>query len=732
MAEEYQDVTTGGEGVGTAEAATPVDPKEVPPARAALVKEVIEDIKAAKEKHEPAFKRMRDSMKLAANGTTDDARAKALDGAYVVPVINRHINQAVASLYAKNPKAVAKRKDKLLYQIWDGDPASLAAATQTAMVAMQAPPPIPVDQTGQDVGPPMVDPAAMQAQALLMEVAAAKQEMLMYDRMGKTMGLLYAYYLDEQDAGYKEQYKALVRRAKVCGVGWVDLGYQRIMQPDPDATRGLADARDQIAQIEAGLADLAEDKIEENTARMEELKIQIEQLQNAPEIIVREGPVYGFPRATEVIPDCETRHLKTLAGCRRLTREFDMTPQRIKEVYGVDVGKEYTAYSGSGKQASDRSKRKLARVWQVQDKQKNQVYTVCDGYPDFLKEPAEPDVKIERFFTLFPLVFNEIESEDDIFPPSDAWNSRHMQAEINTNRNGLREHRIASRPRPVTAAGRLEKQDETHLGNGEAFEIIKLNSMLPGDRVEDLLQWLKVPGVDPNLYETETAFSLLGRTVGAQAANFGDTSGDTATETSIAEQSRMSVQDSDIDDLDNLLTAIARATGQLMLQELSKDMVIEICGPGAVWPDTPPTREQIAKDLILGIEAGSNGRPNKAAELANFERAMPYVTLLPGVNPKPLAKKAVELMDINVDDAIVEGLPSIQAMNQMAGSMAAGAGPDAPDNQGGKGKDNAEGPNQENEPGSQPAYPDAGQRFDSTGNPGSGVMRFDANGEVVA
>lgn len=702
MAEEYQDVTTGGDGVGTAEeTAKATTPKEVPAGRTALVKEIIEDIKAAKEKHEPAFKRMRDSMKLAAFGTTDDARGKALDGAYVAPVINRHINTAVASLYAKNPKAIAKPKEKLMYQIWDGKPESLAMATQQAAVASKQP---------ADVDPvtrqPVADPATMQAVALMQEIATVQQELLQRERMAKTLGIVYAYYLDEQDAGYKEQFKALVRRTKVCCVGWVKLGFQRIMAAGPDADAKIADATDQITKIEAGLKDLAENKIGEETARMEELKLLIEDLQKKSEIVLREGPVLSFPRATEVFPDCDCRHLKTLAGARRLFHEFDMTPERVKELYGCDISGQYKAYTPTGRQASGRSKKTLARVWEVQDKKNGQVYTVCDGYPDFLKAPAEPDVKIERFFNLFPLVFNEVESEDEIYPPSDAWNSRHMQNEINTNRQGLKEHRIAARPRPVTGKGRLEEADKQSFGTKAAFELTEVNSMLPGDKIDDLVQWMKVPGVDPNLYETETAFSLIQRTVGSQEANFGGTSGSTATETSIAEQSRMSVNDSDIDDLDNLLTAIARSCGQLMLQELRKETVIEIAGPGAVWPDLPPTREQIAKDLILGIEAGSNGRPNKAAELANFERAMPHLALLPGVNPAPLAKKALALMDIDVEDALVEGLPSIQAMNKMAGSApAAGAGPDSPDQQGDKGGDNAAGPEQNNEPQSQPAYP---------------------------
>lgn len=706
MIDDTLDVTEGGNGASATSPAPAktADAPEVTDQRAALVKDIIKDAKDSYAFYEDqAFKRMRECMKLAAHGTVDKERAKALNGAYVVPILNRYINQAVAGLYAKNPKAVAQRKEKLYYKLWDGDPQTLQATMAELQQAAATP-----AQVDPMTGQPMADPQTMNSMAMMQEIETAKQEMVLYERMGRTMSLLFAYFLDEQDAGYKEQFKALVRRTKVTGVGWAKLGLQRIMQLSPDQEARIADSTQQIVTMEAGLKELADGDIDEASAKMEELRLLIQQIQASPDLIVREGPVYSFPRSTEVFPDRRCRHLKTLAGTRRLFQQYDMLSEEILEVYGVDVGSSYTAYDSAGKTTAGDVKSKKARVWEVQDKKLGQVYTVCDGYPDFLKVPAEPDVKIDRFWTLFPLVFNEIESDEEIYPPSDVWAARHMQAEYNLARQGMKDHRIAARPRPVAARGKLEDSDKKTLAEQEAFELIEINAITAGEKVNDVIGWLKLPGVDPNLYETETTFSDILRSVGAQEANFGGTSNSTATETSIAEQGRMSTNGSDVDDLENLLTALARATGQLMLQELSKDMVVEIVGPGAVWPDTKPSREDISKELLLGIEAGSNGRPNKAAELANMERAMPYLTLIPGIKPTPIAKKYLGLLDIDVDDTIAEGLPSITAMNQMANHvMQAGNGPNAPQNQGDKGANNAPGPNQANEPQSQPAFPTA-------------------------
>ena len=718
--DDRYDQTAGGNGTAEAEPVKQgADQPPVDPARAALVKRWIEDVKASKTHHEDAFKRMRTCVKLAANGTDVDADAAAVNGNYVVPITNRLVNQAVATLYAKNPTAVAERKQKLMYQLWDGDPQSLQAALQGVAMQQQA------LATGQV--PPQIDPMTGQAIApppspemqLLAEVQQVKQQLIQYDRMAKTMQLMFAYYLEEQDCGYKELFKAMVRRAKVCGVAYVELDFQRILKPNPDIAAQIADTTNLISSVECAIADMQAkgEDFDQESAKAEELRLMLQDLQNRSEIIAREGPVLSFPRAWEIIPDKNCRHLKTFAGASFVTREFDMTPRRVKEVYKVDVGETWTCYSPSGTEGYGDRKNGKCRVWRIQDKSRGEVLTVCDGYPDFLIEPSEPDVKIERFWTTYPLVLNEVESDDDtvsIFPPPDVWNARHSQREYNSARQGLREHRVSARPWWAVLKGKLTGEDKTKLANKQAFEVVELDSMSTGEKVADVLQAGPTSGVDPNLYETETTFVDIQRSTGVQEANLGGTGGDTATEASIAENSRGTSNASDTDDLDTMLSALARGMGQLLLTELSKETVLEIAGPGAVWPDMPPTREQVVKDLILQVKAGSSGRPNKASELANMERGMPFITMLPGVNPEPLAKKYLDLLDINVEDAFVEGMPSIVALNQMAGAanrnMEAGAGPNDPNQQGDEGDNNTAGPDRPNEPGGQPEFtaPSAG------------------------
>ncbi len=662
-------------------ALTPTDmtlPQGADPARVKVITAWVDRIKRSADHHGKAFKRMDKCMKIAAQGTEDDEWAAS---SYVVPVLTRHINVTVAQLYAKHPETIVKRKERMLYQLWDGKQETAAAALQAV-------------QAGDVTQLPILE-----------DIAQAQQYIMLLDRISKSMQICWEYFMGEQEYDYKSQLKAMVRRTKVCGVGYVKLGFQRAFEPNPEITARIGDVTSKLALIERLAEEGQEDPRDDEGQNAEQLRTLLADLQNDKDIIVREGPVLSFPRSKDLIIDKNCRHLKTLAGARFVAEVYDLDPEEIEEIYKVDVKDNYTKFTKKDSGGKEMDK---CRVYEIWDRKARQALTVCEGYHDYLKEPKTPDVNLERFWPHFPLVFNEIESEDELYPPSDVWLARHPQEEINRSRQGLREHRIANRPWYAARHGALEEKDKTRLSDHAAHELVELHGLGPGDEVGKLIQRGPSIAIDPAQYDVEGHFQDILRTVGSQEANLGPTSGATATETSIAENSRQSGQSDNIDDLDDLLTNLARSGGQLMLQELSKETVIEIAGPGAAWPEYAGTRSEIVKDLALEIEAGSSGRPNRAAELADMERAAPTLIQLPGVNPKPFVKKYFNLLNIDLDEGIVEGMPSIQAVNALLAKPAAqpstGDPATDPAAQGDKGGQNAPAPaGGQNQ--SQPAYP---------------------------
>ena len=161
---------------------------------------------------------------------------------------------------------------------------------------------------------------------------------------------------------------------------------------------------------------------------------------------------------------------------------------------------------------------------------------------------------LERFYPWFALTFNECENEDHIFPASDVHLMRAQQMEYNRARQGLREHRVAARPKTLVSAGVLDEEDTQKLQNHPNNAVIELNGLQPGQDVKTVLQAWQGPGIDPNLYEINPIWEDVMRVTGIQEANVGPSSQGTATESQIAEASRQTSMGSNIDDLDDLLS----------------------------------------------------------------------------------------------------------------------------------------------------------------------------------
>jgi hypothetical protein len=660
---------------------------DVNPARKALVSSWIDKIKRSKVKFDKDFKRMQICMQLARDGASKEWVAASK---YTVPVVNRHINTQVSQLYAKHPQPVVQRRKRLLFQLWDGTSESAIAAFEGA------------------------EAGDLNAMAILNEVAMAQIEMKKLDNMAKTLEIVDTYYMNEQKLNYKARLKKLVRRTKVCGVGYLLLDFQRMLgeesEPSLDREARINDVRTKLEEVERIMAAGAHGDLKEDSAEVERLRLLLQDLERPETIVVREGPVLSFPKSTQVIIDENCTHLKTFENAGWVAVEYDKRPSEIRSTFGTELN-QYRA-DEEGKKKDD-----CVKVWKVWDRISEQVFVVCDGHPDFLQEPADPEIRLDRFLPIFALVFNETEEDEtkdgSIYPPSDVWLARHPQEEYNRSREGLREHRRAARPYWVAVKGMLEEHDKKKFGNHDAHELFEVNvSAAEAMDVAKLVQRGPTAPIDPNLYEVEQVFSDMQRTVGSQEANLGGVSGATATESSIAEASRTSSIEDNIDDLDEFLSEVAHAKGQMYFQTLSVQTVQEIVGPGAVWPEAAMTREQISKDLMLDIKAGSSGRPNKAAKLANMERAMPFLIQFPNLNSEPVLKEYLSLLDIDADEAMAKGLPSVVSINsmmqKMGGQPQPGTGDPAtdPNQQGGQGAQNAPQPEQ-TEPGPQPAYPAA-------------------------
>lgn len=711
-------------------------------AELALVKKLQKIIKGDKEHHKDAFKQMRADMFMARTGRDKFYPATS----YTANLAGRHIKAKTAALYAKNPKAVAKRRETLDFKIWDENPKSLQMAMQTITMATQMMAQVAPPAVDPATGAPAVDPATgapmaaptpqispemeqafMSAQSLIADFQQGMERRTQIDKIGKTLEILFAQALREQKPlDFKMAMKQTVRRTCTTGVGYIELGFQRKYGPRPGMTEKLADARARLDHLKA-LTERVSDvdnPIMPDDPEIAELQAAIEVLQSQPEIVLREGLIIDFPPSTKVIPDRLCKSLVGFVGARHLTIEYMFTVDQVKEMFGKDVGTNYTGYQANGQKPDESSANTvtddesdpvvtkdkgsgLVCVWKHFDKVSGLMYFIADGYKCFLRDPAGPDVFVEDFWPVYALTFNAVEDEDSLFPPSDVFLMRDQQMDYNRSRQGMREHRKAARPRWTYPNGSLENEDIDMLKKMEPFDAIGLNfnPEIPFDKV---LQAIQVPGVDPNLYETGQLFTDIQMVVGSSEAQFGGTAQATATESAIAANSSQSSDSASVDDLDAFLTVVARSSGQILQKEMSEEQVMAIAGPGALWP--PQTLEQIANELFLEVEAGSSGKPNQAIQVQNFQQLAPLIMQIPGIDPAWLAKEAITRLDDRIDltQAIASGIPSIIAQNAMSQVAPAPGAQGAPADQGAKGAQGgaANGPPgpATQQPGSEPAF----------------------------
>lgn len=659
--------------------------EDIPEARRKLVAQMQANILAAKAHYDKPFKRMKEDMRWAKEGTSNVAFESGKK--YIANIIQRFVTNRVAKLYAKNPKAYYSKRPRREFQYWDGEISTIERIIQGAATGI---PMMPMDQ--------------MILEDFKNGMALSK----LYDGMGDTLVKAFNYFLSEQKPIFKKQMKQLTRRTITCGVGYIKLGYQRELQRRTTAQSAIDDITLKLQSMERMAEQVQEGQIRNDDPEMEKLRLQLQQMTEDPSTmeVIREGIVFDFPKSMSIIPSTDCEQLQGFVGASSVTHEIFMSPDEVKEIYKIDLKKgNFTAYekksnlkdSGYQEARPDGVTSDLCRmnacVWEHYEKKSGMVYTMIQGYKDFAEEPSKPNVEVEGFYPIYALLFEGIEDEKEIFPKSGVRLMIHMQDEWNRSREGLREHRQAARPRYIAPRGALEEEDKRVLQGLSAHSTAEI-SMGQSTKISDIFQPIPTVGVDNNLYTTDHLMTDMNIVVGSSESQMGGTSGVTATEVADAASSTMSTIDSNIDDMDDFLTEIFRDGGQILMLNTSVEKIKEIVGEGAVWPESQFTRDKIAKELFLEIEAGSSGKPNKAQELANFERMNAAMMQLPGLNKIKWLKEGIKRLDdkLNPDDFVDDSM-SVVAMNAMRLPASSPAG--IPEQQGDSGGGNAPGANNE-------------------------------------
>jgi hypothetical protein len=193
---------------------------------------------------------------------------------------------------------------------------------------------------------------------------------------------------------------------------------------------------------------------------------------------------------------------------------------------------------------------------------------------------------------------------------------------------------------------------------------------------------IKMPPIDSAVYDTQPVFEDVLRVLGSDQADQGTTSNATATEVSVAQFSQNTDLSSTVDDINDMMTELAQAASQVLVLNVSQQTVVRVVGPGAVWPQL--NKQMVADNIWLEVDVGANGPPNRQQDVQVLTQLVPLLQRIPGISPEWLARQLIRRMgdDIDISEAFAEGVPSMEALNQLMskppGAPGAPGGPPGP------------------------------------------------------
>lgn len=616
-----------------------------------LAKSILERVEKALSVLNDDFNKMHLWQQLVKYGAQEDWLN---EDNHVVNVTDSMVQQWTAILYARNPTIEVKVRDRIDYTIWDGSWTMLEEAQGVLQQAQQA-----MMMAAQQGMPPMnpVSPETQSAQAVLDDYAQYQQGKDFKRRVGSTLEFLYDYFTQQQESNFESKAKQSIRRAFTNGIAWAKIGYQREDGYDRDIQQQLNDTRTQLVHLRQ-LHQSKENPSEQGDiqAQCQELIVTAKGLASQTQII-KDGPAFTWPRSTDMIVDPQATSWMDLSTADWIAERHLFLPDELQEQFPeIDMNKVNS--SANSQKAAPVGMDDLARkgrrfggadqieVFEVYDRKSGVVYWVSPDYDDYLQEPDVPTVDVSGFYPYAPLVFNDSETDHTVAPQSDVEKMRHDQQDINQKNEWAFQDLKHSLPKYITRAGAMEETVKEALGSPVPGLVIPVKAV-GNDDLSKILSPMVQTGYDQSKYVTGPNMENINQTTNVHQAMMGAPQDATATAVSVSQSFFNSSATSKRLSVDTWLRRIARMFSQVCLGNMDEQTVKEIVGYGAQWPQL--TRDQIATDVWLDIEAGSTVDQNRSHQIMIMEKVFPLLFQLPGVNQTFLIEQAIKSYDPDID-----------------------------------------------------------------------------------
>ena len=462
-------------------------------------------------------------------------------------------------------------------------------------------------------------------------------------------------------ARLKKTARRQVRSALSVGIGWMKALLWSKKRPQPQVEKMLHDQEAQAMR----LAELIKEA-RENEEPCEDLEVQqsvisdyITGLKAKAELTQEYGLNADFCRAEDLQVSLDVSAMTDYVSASwisedmyipqtelraRFNRLTDEDEDRAVIYYQKNIpsnAKGDTLQAATGDEAADGVYSKtaptptmggskpvrFAKVVEFWDRRDGMIKTMCDGVTRWCVEPYPPPQASNRFYPYFQLSFFEVDGMRH--PQSLCWRLRKLQDEYNACRSNQRLTRERSIPGFVFNAGLMGPADAKKLEDSVVAEMVAIHATDPSMPIQNILMAKPLPTINVALWNTDAIRKDMESLSGVQEAMQQSIAQQpkTATEAQIQQTGFASRTSSDRDTLEDMLCDLAHYCAETGIQEINPQSAQRIAGPAAFWPYGMDVQDLLTM-VDIDIDAGTTGKPNLAADKANWASILPLLQKL--------------------------------------------------------------------------------------------------------
>jgi len=434
-------------------------------------------------------------------------------------------------------------------------------------------------------------------------------------------------------AELKRVAKQVLRSCMVSKIGIIKVTYQRDYIKDPLVSRQLNDAQESLAALIDTINKEDDVDSQDKDALVQEQNMIVESLTEQSMVMRREGLNLGFVRPEDFRMDTSLDSLQDYKQASWMANRTWMTPKEVMSRFQLDKKEieKFTTYRRNQNGIPQRLTRDASTgdsedvsiaipIWEYWDKITQTVYTWAEGGDTYIKTPFHPTKMGDCWFPFFILGLNWIDGEE--WPISDVDLLENLQDEYMTIRTQAAKHRDLSAPFYVADSSRINYEDIETFSNATIGDIALINAS--GAGVNTVFQPAATPPFNPMIYDTSSIRSDIEWISGLGDAARGSVSrSKTATEANILQEGLSTRVNEKVDLLEEWLTDLAKFSSEILLQEMSPEMVLQEAGENAFWPQLD--KQTLYDRINIEIRAGSTEKPDKNVEQMRWIELMPII-----------------------------------------------------------------------------------------------------------